>query len=81
MPWKIRLRTLIGNTIGISFKDGTGTSGIFCGNSGNTLFVMEYLYQDQFAMKQYPFEMISDVNPFPPCRLQPAPTRHRAQLY
>lgn len=73
MPWQLRIWRLIGRPIGISFRNGQGTSGILCNIQGNTLFVMEYLYQSQFAMKQYPFSSIQDVNPFPPCGRQPRP--------
>jgi len=68
MPWQQKIRSLIGYPIGISFVNGQGTSGILCGTSDGKLLVMEYLYQAQFALKQYDFYMIQDINGFPPCQ-------------
>jgi hypothetical protein len=60
---------IIGKPIGISFVNGQGTSGVLCGTSGRNLLVIEYLYQDQFAIKQpIHFYMIQDINGFPPCQ-------------
>ena len=70
MPWQQKIVYLIGQPIGISLMNGQGTSGILCGTSGGKLLVMEYLYQAQFALKQYDFYMIQDINGFPPCRNQ-----------
>ena len=65
MPWQQKIRSLIGYPIGISFVNGQGSS--LCGTSDGKLLVMEYLYQAQFALKQYDFYMIQDINGFPPC--------------
>ena len=70
MPWQQKIVYLMGQPIGISLMNGQGTSGILCGTSGGKLLVMEYLYQAQFALKQYDFYMIQDINGFPPCRNQ-----------
>lgn len=70
MPWQQKIYYLIGRPVGISLTNGQGTSGILCGTSGGKLHVIEYLYQDQFALKQYDFHMIHDVNGFPPCQSQ-----------
>ncbi len=67
MPWQYKIGYLIGQPVGISLSNGQGTSGILCGTSGRKLLVMEYLYQAQFALKQYNFTMIQDINGFPPC--------------
>lgn len=53
--------------IGVSFVDGTGASGVLCGVSGGKLLVMEYLYQAQFALKQYDVFRVQDVHGFPGC--------------
>lgn len=53
----------------ISLLNGQGTSGVLCGTSDRKLLVMEYLYQKQFALKQYDFYMIQDINGFPPCNI------------
>ena len=70
MPWQYKIRFLLGQPVGVSFTNGQGTSGVLCGVSGGKLQVMEYLYQSQFALKQYDFRMISDVNGFPSCHMQ-----------
>jgi len=65
MPWYRHIKNLIGNPVGISFKDGRGTSGILWEVHDNTIYLMEYLYQKQFATKHYDFDMIDGVYPFP----------------
>jgi hypothetical protein len=67
MPWQQKIGYLIGKPIGISFLNGQGTSGVLRGTSGGKLLVMEYLYQKQFALKQYDLYIIQDINGFPPC--------------
>ena len=62
-----RVPYLIGRPIGISFMNGQGTSGFLCGVQNNQLFVYEYLYQAQFAMKHYDFRQIQDIHAFPNC--------------
>ncbi len=66
MPWQHKIPYLIGQPVGVSFTNGQGTSGVLCGVSGGKLLVLEYLYQSQFALKQYDLHMIHDVNGFPP---------------
>lgn len=70
MPWQQKIRYLIGQPVGISLTNGQGTSGILCGISGTKILVIEYLYQAQFALKQYDIFMIQDINGFPPCQDQ-----------
>ncbi|OEH53140.1 hypothetical protein AQ616_17830 [Oceanobacillus sp. E9] len=70
MPWYQKIRFLINQPVGISLTNGQGTSGILCGTSDDKLLVIEYLYQSQFALKQYDFYMIQDVNGFPSCHSQ-----------
>lgn len=67
MPWQQKIAYLLGKPIGISFIDGTGTSGILCEASGGSLYVMEYLYHSQFAIKHYNYNTIQDIHPFPNC--------------
>ena len=74
MPWQLRVRQLIGMPVGISLQSGQGRSGVLCGVANNTLYLYEYIYRDQFAIKQISFRSVQDVNPFPPCRrLGPVP--------
>ncbi|GEM_PF-1010055 len=67
MNWEQRIFSMIGMPVGISFSDGTGTSGVLCGTRDGIVYLMEYLYQKQFALKQYPYYQIRDINTFPPC--------------
>ncbi len=67
MPSKNQFEDLLGKPIGISFWNGQGTSGVLCDYAANTLYVVEYMYQDKFALKQYSTAAIQDVHPFPPC--------------
>lgn len=67
MPWQQKIQYLYGQPIGVSFVDGTGTSGILCGVSDEKLLVIEYLYQAQFALKQYDMFTIQDIHGFPLC--------------
>ncbi|MDR0266647.1 hypothetical protein [Paenibacillus sp.] len=70
MPWQYKISSLIGLPIGVSLSNGQGTSGILCGTSNGKLLVLEYLYRTQFALKQYDFYMIQDINGFPPCQIE-----------
>lgn len=70
MPWQQKINYLIGRPVGISLTNGQGTSGILCGISGTKILVIEYMYQDQFSLKQYDAFMIQDINGFPPCHNQ-----------
>lgn len=67
MPWQYKIGHLIGQPIGVSLINGQGTSGVLCGVSEGKLLVIEYLYQSQFALKQYDFHMIQDIHGFPSC--------------
>ncbi len=71
MPWQQTVYSMLGSPIGISFYNGQGTSGVLCSVQEEVLYVIEYMYQDQFALKQYPFDMIEDVNTFPACQYGP----------
>ncbi|WP_028784649.1 hypothetical protein [Thalassobacillus devorans] len=67
MPWQQKVPYLLGQPIGVSFVDGTGTSGVLCGISEGKLLVMQYLYQAQFALMQYDWFTIQDIYGFPLC--------------
>ncbi|MEK4425198.1 hypothetical protein [Solibacillus sp. FSL K6-1523] len=70
MNWLHKVGHLTGQPIGISLTNGQGTSGVLCGTSNGKLLVIEYLYQAQFALKQYDFYLIQDIHGFPPCQNQ-----------
>ncbi len=74
MPWQKQIDSMIGEPVGISLKSGEGVSGVLCAALENTLYVLEYLYQAQFAMKHYPFDMVEDVNLFPTCPPSQSPS-------
>lgn len=67
MHWQQKIQYLIGRPIGISFINGQGTSGVLCSAHDGQLYVYEYLYQAQFAMKHYDFRQIQDIHAFPNC--------------
>ncbi|SCX91992.1 hypothetical protein [Alkaliphilus peptidifermentans] len=71
MPWQTTMQYLINQPVGVSLTDGTGVSGILCTITHNEIYLLEYLYHTQFALKHYPLYRIRDVLPFPSCN---APT-------
>lgn len=77
MTWIQQVYFMIGLPIGISLSDGTGTSGILCNVENEIVYLLEYMYRDQFALKKYPFHMIQDIHQFPSCngnsRIPPIP--------
>jgi hypothetical protein len=70
MHWQQKMGYLIGHPVGISFTNGQGTSGLLCQAHGGQVYIMEYLYQSQFALKHYDYRTIQDINPFPNCHQQ-----------
>ncbi|MGO4886625.1 hypothetical protein ACJ2A9_02615 [Anaerobacillus sp. MEB173] len=68
MNWQYKIPYLMGQPVGVSFTDGTGTSGILCDADGGQIYVLEYLYHTQFALKHYDYKTIQDLLPFPPCQ-------------
>ncbi len=67
MPWQLRLPYLINKPVGVSLANGQGVSGILCSVSNGQIYLMQYLYQAQFATMHYTFGEIQDINPFPAC--------------
>ncbi|RAP75569.1 hypothetical protein DL346_16200 [Paenibacillus montanisoli] len=59
---------LTGRPAGIALRTGQGVSGVICGVQGGVVYVMQYMYAQQFATFQYPINQIYDIMPFPPCR-------------
>lgn len=68
MPWQTDLPYLMNQPVGISLRNGQGVSGVLCGVDQNTVYLLEYLYQTQFATKHYPFREIQNITPFPRCQ-------------
>jgi len=73
MSWYSKAQGLIGQPVGVSLVNGQGVTGVLCSITGGNLVVQEYLYQSQFATKQYPLNTIQDVNPFPGCSIPGGP--------
>lgn len=71
MPWQLRLPFLIHQPVGVSLVNGQGVSGILCGFDHGSIYLMEYLYQSQFATKHYSYAQIQNITPFPPCGPNP----------
>ncbi|TCT16040.1 hypothetical protein EDC18_10254 [Natranaerovirga pectinivora] len=69
MHWQQELHHLMDQPVGVSFIDGTGTSGILCDAYNNEIYLLEYLYHSQFATKHYAFNQIQDIHPFPSCHI------------
>ncbi|THF79603.1 hypothetical protein E6C55_12270 [Cohnella fermenti] len=57
----------MGRPVGISFRNGTGASGILCNVQNGQLSLLQYLYHSQFATFHYPLTDIADVLPYPTC--------------
>ena len=73
MPWQATMQYLINKPVGVSLTDGTGVSGILCSITHNEIYLLEYLYHTQFALRHYPQHQIRDVLPFPPCNTPTPP--------
>lgn len=73
MPWQLRLPHLIYQPVGVSLVNGQGVSGILCGFDQGSIYLLEYLYQSQFATKHYQYSEIQDITPFPSCSPIPTP--------
>ncbi|GMK42235.1 hypothetical protein PCCS19_52940 [Paenibacillus sp. CCS19] len=68
MSLQQKATSLIGRPVGISMRNGTGNSGILCSVQGGEIYVLQYLYQSQFATFHYPINQVADIIPFPACR-------------
>ena len=74
MPWHLQLPLLLHRPVGISLVNGQGVSGVLCSYDHANIYVMEYLYQTQFATKHYAYHEIQNISPFPSCHgNQPGP--------
>jgi hypothetical protein len=69
LPWKQSLPHMMHHPVGVSLWNGQGVSGVLCGTDGQNIYLMEYLYQTQFATKHYPIDQIQDITPFPNCHV------------
>ncbi|WP_100397944.1 hypothetical protein [Bacillus sp. FJAT-44742] len=66
MKWYKKAQYLIGEPVGIALKNGRGTSGILCSLGNTKIFLLEYNNDREFSLKQYYFDDIHNIHPFPP---------------
>jgi hypothetical protein len=71
MHWQMMLPYWVNQNVGVSLADGTGVSGRLCSYDSGSIYLLEYLYQAQFATRHYEFSQIQNITPFPPCRQGP----------
>lgn len=62
-----KAKSLMGQPVGISLKNGQGVSGVICSVDAAQVYVMQYLYAYQFATFHYSFQDVQDILPFPSC--------------
>ncbi|TCL73178.1 hypothetical protein EDC14_100540 [Hydrogenispora ethanolica] len=67
MPWQSDLPYLMNRPVGVSLTSGQGVSGVLCDVVDDQIYLMEYLYQTQYATKHYSFQEIQNITPFPSC--------------
>jgi len=67
MIWNMNLQYMINQPVGVSLVNGQGVSGILCSVTNTEIYLLEYLYQSQFAMKHYQLNQVQNVYPFPSC--------------
>ena len=73
MPWQLMLPYLTNQPVGVSLVNGQGVSGILCRFDSEGIYLMEYLYQSQFATKHYLYGQIQNITSFPSCYPIPTP--------
>lgn len=62
-----KIKLLIGQPIGVSFKNGLSVSGVLCNANEDEICLMEYLYQAKFVQKHYDYELIQGIYIYPSC--------------
>jgi len=63
MPWQQSLPFLLQHPVGVSLVNGQGVSGVLCGFDNQQIYLMEYLYQSQFATKHCSYDTIRNSRP------------------
>lgn len=64
---KEKIKSLIGQPIGLEFKNGLCICGVLCDATDDVICLMEYLYQAKFIQRQYEIELIQGIYLFPTC--------------
>lgn len=72
MPWQMMLPYLVNQNVGVSLANGQGVAGRLCSFDAGGIYLLEYLYQAQFATKHYLFGQIQNITAYPGCN--PIPT-------
>lgn len=67
MSWHLNLFNYLNQPVGVSLANGQGAAGILCHVTNTEIYLLEYMYQAQFALKQYSINQVQAVHPFPPC--------------
>ena len=70
-PLQQKARSLLGQPVGLSLRSGQGVAGVLCQVQVNEVFILQYLYQAQFATFHYAFTDIQDIHAFPRCTQSP----------
>lgn len=68
MPLPRNISSMFGDPVGVSFRSRQDTCGILCGIENDEILLIEYMYQEVFALNRYPTRNIQSIRPFPPCR-------------
>lgn len=71
LPWQTMLPYLRNQYVGVSLSNGQGVDGKLCSYDSNSIYLLEYLYQQQFATKQYRYNEIQNITPYPSCQQGP----------
>ncbi|WCN39327.1 hypothetical protein [Aneurinibacillus uraniidurans] len=62
-----RARRLEGQIVAFDLKDGTGQVGKICRVTTDTIFVLRYLYHNQFATFRILISNVRAIRRFPRC--------------
>lgn len=73
MPWQWMLPFFINQPVGVALVNGEGVSGILCRFDSRGIYLLEFLYQSQFATRRYLYGQIQNITAFPSCYPVPTP--------
>jgi hypothetical protein len=68
LPWRAMIPFLVNQNVGVSLTNGQGVAGKLCSYDSNSIYLLQYLYQQQFATMHYTYGEIQNVTPYPSCR-------------
>lgn len=67
LPTRQQALQWIGKPVGITFKDGTGVSGVLCVITENTFTLREFQINNFFPLKTYQIRTVKSAFRFPGC--------------